>query len=111
MPAIFGTTPDNHRELGEDHARPREKSRPDHSRRPRHRHNAPGPGDPDKQVETETVVDDYADSLLAPSELGRTWAPTRRWAIALGDGRLVFATDNDITPSRLPQSGRFGPPP
>jgi len=53
----------------------------------------------EQQVEAGTVVDDYADSLLAPSELGRTWAPTRRWAIALDDGRLIFATDNDITPT------------
>lgn len=53
----------------------------------------------EQRVETGTVVDDYADSLLAPGELGRTWAPTRRWAIALDDGRLVFAADNDITPT------------
>ncbi|WP_336874001.1 hypothetical protein [Rhodococcus qingshengii] len=56
------------------------------------------PDQPDQRVEAGTVVEDYADSLLAPGELGRTWAPTRRWAIALDDGRLVFAADNDITP-------------
>ncbi|WP_261949393.1 hypothetical protein [Rhodococcus sp. T9N] len=57
------------------------------------------PDHPAQRVETGTVVDDYADSLLAQGELGRTWAPTRRWAIALDDGRLVFAADNDITPT------------
>ncbi|MGK2241692.1 MAG: hypothetical protein ACI9JD_004268 [Rhodococcus sp. (in: high G+C Gram-positive bacteria)] len=57
----------------------------------------PAPDHSEQQVEVGTVVDDYADSLLAPGELGRTWAPTRRWAIALDDGRLVFATDNDVT--------------
>lgn len=51
----------------------------------------------EQPLETGTVVDDYADSLLTPGELGHTWAPTRRWAIALDDGRLVFAADNDIT--------------
>ena len=59
----------------------------------------PDADQPEQQGETGTVVDDYADSLLAPGELGRTWAPTRRWAIALDDGRLVFAADNDITPT------------
>ena len=59
----------------------------------------PAPDQPDQRVETGTVVDDYADSLLAPGQLGRTWAPTRRWAIALDDDRLVFAADNDITPT------------
>ncbi len=57
----------------------------------------PDPDHPEQRVATGTVVDDYADSLLAPGELGRTWAPTRRWAIALDDGRLVFAADNDVT--------------
>ena len=58
---------------------------------------SPDPDHPELRVESGTVVDDYADSLIAPGELGRTWAPTRRWAIALDDGRLVFAADNDIT--------------
>ncbi len=60
---------------------------------------APDADKPDQQVAVGIVVDDYADSLLAPGELGRSWAPTRRWAIALDDGRLVFAADNDITPT------------
>ncbi|MCZ4618397.1 hypothetical protein [Rhodococcus qingshengii] len=59
----------------------------------------PDADQPEQQVAAGTVVDDYADSLLPPGQLGRTWAPTRRWAIALDDGRLVFAADNDITPT------------
>ncbi|KPH21560.1 hypothetical protein AN948_01090 [Rhodococcus sp. ADH] len=42
------------------------------------------------------VVEDYADSVIDNSDLGRDWAPTLRWAIALDDGRLVFAPDGGL---------------
>ncbi|MDA3637529.1 MULTISPECIES: hypothetical protein [Rhodococcus] len=45
------------------------------------------------------VVDDYADTVIDTSDLGRDWAPVLRWAIALDDGRLVFAAEGGLEPA------------
>lgn len=38
-----------------------------------------------------TIVEDFGPAQEAVgNELGRDWAPVRRWAVALDDGRLVF---------------------
>ena len=45
---------------------------------------------------TGEVVEDYA----AVTDLGgggHEWAPVHRWAVALDDGRLVFADTEDLT--------------
>lgn len=43
------------------------------------------------------LVADYAASgVLDAAAAGREWALPRRWAVALDDGRLVFADDSDI---------------
>ncbi|UGQ55266.1 hypothetical protein LRL17_30230 (plasmid) [Rhodococcus qingshengii] len=42
------------------------------------------------------VVEDYADTVIDSSNLGRDWAPVLRWAIALDDGRLVFAAEGGL---------------
>lgn len=42
------------------------------------------------------VVEDYADMVIDRDLVGRDWAPVQRWAIALDDGRLVFADDGDL---------------
>lgn len=46
---------------------------------------------------TGVVIEDYADMVIDPGLVGRDWAPVHRWAIALDDGRLVFANDEDLT--------------
>ncbi|AJW40265.1 hypothetical protein NY08_2237 [Rhodococcus sp. B7740] len=43
-----------------------------------------------------TIVEDFADSLIAGDRLGRNWAQPHRWAIALDTGVLVFVDDNDL---------------
>lgn len=43
------------------------------------------------------VIEDYADMALDPARMGRDWAPVHRWAIALDDGRLIFAHDSELT--------------
>lgn len=42
------------------------------------------------------VIEDYADMAIDTASTGRDWAPVRRWAIALDDGRLVFANNEDL---------------
>ncbi|MDV6271746.1 hypothetical protein [Rhodococcus globerulus] len=37
------------------------------------------------------VVEDYAGMVIDSESVGRDWAPVHRWAIALDDGRLIFA--------------------
>lgn len=38
-----------------------------------------------------TIVEDFGPAQEAlGDDLGRDWAPVRRWAIALDDGRLIF---------------------
>ncbi|CAG7641667.1 hypothetical protein SIM91_02900 [Rhodococcus opacus] len=44
---------------------------------------------------TGEVVADYAE-LTDTEERGHDWAPVRRWAVALDDGRLVFADTADL---------------
>jgi hypothetical protein len=42
------------------------------------------------------VVEDFTDTVIGSSELGRDWAAVVRWAIALDDGRLVFAAEGGL---------------
>ena len=42
------------------------------------------------------MVEDFADTVIDHTDLGRDWAPVLRWAIALDDGRLVFAAEGDL---------------
>jgi hypothetical protein len=46
---------------------------------------------------TGVVVEDYIDTVADVGAVGREWAPIHRWAIALDDGRLVFANDEVLT--------------
>ncbi|MGV9864716.1 hypothetical protein [Rhodococcus koreensis] len=45
---------------------------------------------------TGEVVEDYA-AVIDPGGGGHEWAPVHRWAVALDDGRLVFADTDDLT--------------
>ncbi|MBT2274232.1 hypothetical protein [Rhodococcus qingshengii] len=45
---------------------------------------------------TGVIIEDYADMVIDPGSVGRDWAPVQRWAIALDDGRLIFANDEDL---------------
>lgn len=45
-------------------------------------------------------MEDYADMLLAPDQMGRDWARPHRWAIALDTGILVFVDDDDLLTSK-----------
>ncbi|MFE5644178.1 hypothetical protein [Rhodococcus sp. NPDC056516] len=47
----------------------------------------------DTKPQVGTVVEDHARNVIGSSDLGRDWAPVLRWAIALDDGRLVFAVE------------------
>ncbi|MEI4747853.1 MULTISPECIES: hypothetical protein [Rhodococcus] len=42
------------------------------------------------------VIEDYADMAIDTAATGRDWAPVHRWAIALDDGRLIFANSEDL---------------
>lgn len=46
---------------------------------------------------TGVVIEDYEDMVIDRGLVGRDWAPVHRWAIALDDGRLIFANDDDLT--------------
>ena len=48
---------------------------------------------------TGMVIEDYQDMVIDRGSVGRDWAPVQRWAIALDDGRLIFANDDDLTPA------------
>ncbi|OXM23259.1 hypothetical protein CBI33_07500 [Rhodococcus erythropolis] len=48
---------------------------------------------------TGVVIEDYQDMVIDRGSVGRDWAPVQRWAIALDDGRLIFANDDDLTPA------------
>lgn len=48
---------------------------------------------------TGVVIEDYQDMVINRGSVGRDWAPVQRWAIALDDGRLIFASDDDLTAS------------
>lgn len=46
---------------------------------------------------TGVIVEDYSETVdAAGQEYGRDWALTRRWAVALDDGSLVFRDDEDL---------------
>ncbi|MFC0447006.1 hypothetical protein [Rhodococcus jostii] len=45
---------------------------------------------------TGVVVEDYA-VVTDPGGGGHEWAPVHRWAIAVDDGRLIFADTEDLT--------------
>jgi hypothetical protein len=53
----------------------------------------PGPG---SVAYTGVVIEDYAGMVIDSESVGRDWAPVHRWAIALDDGRLIFADDEDL---------------
>ena len=55
----------------------------------------PGP-DSDGVACTGVVIEDYANMVIDSESVGRDWAPVHRWAIALDDGRLIFADDEDL---------------
>lgn len=48
------------------------------------------------EPEVGVVVEDFADTAIEDTDLGRDWAPVKRWAIALDDGRLVFASEGGL---------------
>ena len=55
---------------------------------------------------TGVIIEDYSE-LTDTAERGHEWAPVHRWAVALDDGRLVFADTADLTIE--PGSPRSGP--
>ncbi|MBT2272185.1 hypothetical protein [Rhodococcus qingshengii] len=57
---------------------------------------ASGSRSSDTAPQVGVVIEDYADTVIDNSELGRDWAPVLRWAIALDDGRLVFAAQGGL---------------
>ncbi|BCF86268.1 hypothetical protein RQCS_58130 (plasmid) [Rhodococcus qingshengii] len=48
-------------------------------------------------VRLGVVIEDYTDSIPRTDSVDRDWARVHRWAIALDDGRLIFADDDDLT--------------
>lgn len=42
------------------------------------------------------MVKDHANTVIDSSDPGRDWAPMLRWAIALDEGRLVFAAEGGL---------------
>ncbi|WAM19386.1 hypothetical protein [Rhodococcus sp. JS3073] len=46
---------------------------------------------------------DHGSGSAAPT-VRTDWAPVRRWAIAVDDGRLVFADDGDVEPAQPDES-------
>lgn len=57
---------------------------------------APGFDTEGNTVCTGVIIEDYADMVIDPGSVGRDWAPVHRWAIALDNGRLIFANDEDL---------------
>ncbi|MFE5707538.1 hypothetical protein [Rhodococcus koreensis] len=51
---------------------------------------------PSEPAQTGRIIEDYAE-LTDTEERGHAWAPVHRWAVALDDGRLVFADTDDLT--------------
>ncbi|WP_016881302.1 hypothetical protein [Rhodococcus sp. DK17] len=51
---------------------------------------------PSEPAQTGRIVEDYAE-LTDTEERGHAGAPVHRWAVALDDGRLVFADTDDLT--------------
>lgn len=50
----------------------------------------------DAEPQVGVVVEDFADTVIDDTDLGRDWAPVLRWAIALDDGRLVFTAEGGL---------------
>lgn len=50
----------------------------------------------DVTTSTGVVIEDYQDLVIDRNSTGRDWAHVHRWAIALDDGRLIFANDEDL---------------
>ena len=42
------------------------------------------------------MVEDFADTVIDNSGLGRDWAQVPWWTITLDDGRLVFAAEGGL---------------
>lgn len=42
------------------------------------------------------IVDDFNPGLPPQDDYGRTWAISKRWAVALDTGSLVFRNDSDL---------------
>ncbi|WP_255221380.1 hypothetical protein [Rhodococcus wratislaviensis] len=43
------------------------------------------------------IIEDFTSSGgLSPKAYGRNWALSRRWAIALDDGNLIFRDSEDL---------------
>lgn len=42
------------------------------------------------------IVDDFGDVLVAHDSYGRDWAISKRWAVALDGGSLVFRDDDEL---------------
>lgn len=42
------------------------------------------------------VIEDYAGMVIDSGSVGRDGVPVHRWVIALDDGRLIFADDEDL---------------
>ncbi|QYA99965.1 hypothetical protein I1A62_02175 (plasmid) [Rhodococcus sp. USK10] len=51
---------------------------------------------PSGPAQTGRIVEDFA-ALTDTGERGHLWAPVHRWAVALDDGRLVFADTDGLT--------------
>jgi hypothetical protein len=49
-----------------------------------------------EEAASGVIVEDFAE-LIDTGERGHDWAPVHRWAVALDDGRLVFADTADLT--------------
>lgn len=47
-------------------------------------------------IEAGVIVDDFGDVLAPHDHYGRDWALSKRWAIALDSGSLVFRDDKDL---------------
>lgn len=54
---------------------------------------------PNTDPQIGVVVEDFGNTVIDPADLGRDWAPMRRRAIALDDGRLVFAAEGGLKPA------------
>lgn len=46
--------------------------------------------------ESGIIVDDFGEVLATHDHYGRDWALTKRWAIALDSGSLVFRNDIEL---------------
>jgi len=51
---------------------------------------------PNGQDDIGTLIEDYTEFTVDRKEMKRTWAPVRRWAIALDSGTLAFADEVEI---------------